>query len=112
MTSGDVAEALAALAAADRAGFRVAVERRPRVVRDADGFLEDVAVADTVLVMLQLLADRRDVGVDLLGVFTSARVRPRRASILFPGSAQHSGPGLWRDAEAPRCLTQGRVRIC
>ena len=60
----DVADALATVAAADRAGYRVAVEAALESFEARSGFLEDVAVADTVLV-LQLLAAARGVAVDL-----------------------------------------------
>ena len=54
----DVAAALAALAAGDGAGYRVAVASVLRSFETRSDFLEDVAVADTVLV-LQRLAARR-----------------------------------------------------
>jgi len=60
----DVADALATLAAADRAGYPLAVESVLESFETRTEFLEDIAVADTVLV-LQLLAGRRDAGVDL-----------------------------------------------
>lgn len=60
----DVAEALAALAAADRAGYRAAVEDVLESFETRAAFLEDVAVADTVLV-LQRLAAQRAAAVDL-----------------------------------------------
>jgi hypothetical protein len=62
----DVADALAALAAADSAGYRAAVESVLESFETRSEFLEDVAVADTVLV-LQLLAARRGAAVDLPG---------------------------------------------
>jgi hypothetical protein len=61
---GDVADALATLAASDRAGYAIAVESVLKSFETRTDFLEDVAVADTVLV-LQLLAERRDAGVEL-----------------------------------------------
>jgi hypothetical protein len=60
----DVADALTTIAAGDRAGYLVAVEEVLDSFERRDEFLEDVPVADTVLV-LQLLAVRRDVDVDL-----------------------------------------------
>jgi hypothetical protein len=60
----DVADALTTVAAADRAGYLLAVEDVLESFETRTEFLEDVAVADTVLV-LQLLAARRDADVDL-----------------------------------------------
>lgn len=60
----DVADAVATVAAADAAGYRVAVEDVLQSFETRTDFLEDVAVADTVLV-LQLLATSRDVSVEL-----------------------------------------------
>ncbi|HVA30898.1 MAG TPA: hypothetical protein VMU58_06480 [Gaiellaceae bacterium] len=60
----DVADALATIAAADRVGYRVAVEKVLESFETRTEFLEDVAVADTVLV-LQLLATARGAAVDL-----------------------------------------------
>jgi hypothetical protein len=60
----DVADALTTIAAGDRAGYLVAVEGVLDSFERRDEFLEDVPVADTVLV-LQILAARRDVDVDL-----------------------------------------------
>jgi hypothetical protein len=60
----DVAEALATVAAADRAGYLVAIEAVLESFETRTDFLEDVAVADTVLV-LQQLAARRELAVDL-----------------------------------------------
>ena len=51
----DVADALATIAAADRAGYALAIEAVLDSFETRTEFLEDVAVADTVLV-LQLLA--------------------------------------------------------
>jgi hypothetical protein len=67
-----VAEALAAIAAEDRAGYLVAVEDVLASFEQRDEFLEDMPVADTVLV-LQALARRRNIAVDL------------PASALLPG---------------------------
>lgn len=59
-----VADALVTIAAADRAGYLLAVEDILESFEQRTEFLEDVAVADTVLV-LQLLAADRDAAVDL-----------------------------------------------
>jgi hypothetical protein len=58
------ADALVTIAAADRAGYLVAAEDVLDSFEKRGDFLEDVPVADTVLV-LQLLAAQRDVAVDL-----------------------------------------------
>ena len=55
----EVADALATVAAADRVGYLIAVEDVLESFETRTEFLEDVAVADTVLV-LQLLATQRD----------------------------------------------------
>src|SRR5438045_3152912 len=60
----DVADALTTIAAGDRAGYLVAVEDVLDSFESRADFLEDVPVADTVLV-LQLLADQRGLAVDL-----------------------------------------------
>jgi hypothetical protein len=60
----DVADALATIAAADRAGYALAIEAVLDSFETRTEFLEDVAVADTVLV-LQLLAAERGVAVEL-----------------------------------------------
>jgi hypothetical protein len=54
----DVAAALAALASADGAGYAAAVAGVLRSFEARDEFLEDVAVADTVLVLQRLAAER------------------------------------------------------
>ena len=59
-----VADALVTVAAADRAGYLLAVEDILESFEQRTEFLEDIRVADTVLV-LQLLARARDVAVDL-----------------------------------------------
>jgi hypothetical protein len=59
-----VADALVTIAAADRAGYLLAIEDILESFEQRTEFLEDVAVADTVLV-LQLLAGARDAAVDL-----------------------------------------------
>ncbi|MFN2628673.1 MAG: hypothetical protein ABR569_08565 [Gaiellaceae bacterium] len=61
-----VADALAAIAGADRAGYRVAVEAVLDSFEQREEYLEDMPVADTVLV-LQALAARRDVAASLPG---------------------------------------------
>ena len=55
---GDVAAALAALAAGDGPAYRVAVESVLRSFETRTDFLEDIAVADTVLVLQRLAAQR------------------------------------------------------
>ena len=60
----DVADAVTMIAAGDRAGYLVAVEDVLASFESRTDFLEDLAVADTVLV-LQRLAAARDMGVDL-----------------------------------------------
>ena len=60
----DVADALAALAAGDRAAYAGAVEAVLESFEQRVDFLEDVRVADTALV-LQALARRRGIKVDL-----------------------------------------------
>ncbi len=59
-----VADALVTVAAADRAGYLLAVEDVLESFEGRIDFLEDVPVADTVLV-LQALARARDAAVDL-----------------------------------------------
>jgi len=59
-----VADALVTLAAADRAGYLLAVEDVLASFEQRDAYLEDVPVADTILV-LQRLAAERDCAVDL-----------------------------------------------
>ena len=59
-----VADALVTIAAADRAGYLLAVEDVLESFEARTDFLEDVPVADTVLV-LQALAAARDAAVDL-----------------------------------------------
>jgi hypothetical protein len=72
-----VADALVTVAAADRAGYLLAIEDILESFERRDGFLEDVRVADTVLV-LQRLARERDCDVEL------------RPSPLLPGRAAPS----------------------
>ena len=59
-----VADALATIAAADPVGYTLAVESVLDSFETRDEYLEDVPVADTVLV-LQALAERRGLGVEL-----------------------------------------------
>ncbi len=59
-----VADAIATIAAEDRIGYLVAIEDVLESFEKRDEYLEDVPVADTVLV-LQALAARRDVAVEL-----------------------------------------------
>jgi hypothetical protein len=60
----DVADALALLAAHDRVGYIEAVEHVLESFETREAYLEDVPVADTVIV-LQALAERRDVAAEL-----------------------------------------------
>jgi hypothetical protein len=60
----DVADALATVAAADRSGYLVAIEDVLESFETRTDFLEDVAVADTVLV-LQLLAAQRELAANI-----------------------------------------------
>jgi hypothetical protein len=59
-----VADAVVTVAAADRAGYMLAVEDILESFEQRAGFLEDVRIADTVLVF-QILAAQRDCAVDL-----------------------------------------------
>ena len=61
---GDVGDALATLAAHDAVGFVEAVESVLESFEARDAYLEDVPVAETVLV-LQALADRRGLAAEL-----------------------------------------------
>jgi tetratricopeptide (TPR) repeat protein len=60
----DVANALATIAAEDRLGYVYAVESVLESFEQRDEYLEDIPVADTVIV-LQALAARRDLAADL-----------------------------------------------
>jgi hypothetical protein len=73
---GDVADALATLAAEDTLGYTYAIESVLESFDTREEYLEDVAVADTVIV-LQALAERRGIAVEL-------------ASPLLPGPASSS----------------------
>jgi hypothetical protein len=60
----DVADSLATLAAGDRLGYAYAVEKVLESFAARDEYLEDIPIADTVLV-LQALAERRDLAAEL-----------------------------------------------
>jgi hypothetical protein len=60
----DVADALAMIAAEDRVGYVYAIESVLESFATRDEYLEDIPVADTVLV-LQALAGRRDLAAEL-----------------------------------------------
>lgn len=60
----EVADALATLAAADRLGYVYAIEGVLESFETREEYLEDIPVADTVMV-LQELAARRDLAADL-----------------------------------------------
>jgi hypothetical protein len=60
----DVADALATLAAEDVLGYAYAVESVLQSFEQRDEYLEDIPVADTVIV-LQAFADRRGIAADL-----------------------------------------------
>jgi hypothetical protein len=60
----EVADALATLAAEDRLGYTYAIESVLESFEQRDEYLEDIPVADTVLV-LQRLADRRGMAAEL-----------------------------------------------
>jgi hypothetical protein len=60
----EVADALAMLAVSDRPGYTLAVESVLESFETRDEYLEDIAVADTVLV-LQALAARRELAPEL-----------------------------------------------
>jgi len=60
----DVADAMAFIAAEDVAGYAVAVESVLESFETRAEYLEDIPVADTVIV-LQALAHRRDIDVEL-----------------------------------------------
>ncbi len=59
-----VADALATIAAEDRPGYDLAIEAVLESFEQRDEYLEDVPVADTVLV-LQALAERRGIAAEL-----------------------------------------------
>ena len=60
----DVGDALATIAAGDRVGYAEAIESVLRSFEARDEYLEDVPIADTVMV-LQTLAAARDVAADI-----------------------------------------------
>ena len=62
---GDVADALAALASSDRSAYTRAVESVLQSFEAREEYLEDIPVADTVLV-LQALAARRELAAELV----------------------------------------------
>ncbi len=68
-----VAEALAAVAAADRERYEAAIHGLLADFESRDDFLEDVPVADTVLV-LQVLAGARGMAVELESLLLPAQV--------------------------------------
>jgi tetratricopeptide (TPR) repeat protein len=59
-----VADAVVTIAATDRAGYLLAIEDILESFEERNDFLEEVRIADTVLV-LQILAAQRDAAVDL-----------------------------------------------
>jgi tetratricopeptide (TPR) repeat protein len=61
---GDVADALATLAAEDTLGYTYAIESVLESFEKRDEYLEDIPVADTVIV-LQALAERRGIAAEL-----------------------------------------------
>ena len=72
---GDVADALATLAAGDRPGYVLAVENVLQSFEQRDEYLEDVPVADTVMV-LQALAEPRGLTTELSSALLPARYSP------------------------------------
>jgi hypothetical protein len=76
-----VADAIVTVAAADRAGYLLAVEDVLESFERRSEFLEDVRVADTVLVF-QLLAAQRDIAVDL----PQSDLLPKSSARLKPGT--------------------------
>jgi hypothetical protein len=76
-----VADAIVTVAAADRAGYLLAVEDVLESFERRSEFLEDVRVADTVLVF-QLLAAQRDIAVDL----PRSDLLPKSGARLKPGT--------------------------
>jgi hypothetical protein len=69
---GDVADALSMIAAADQLGYVDAVESVLESFETRDEYLEDMPVADTVLV-LQALAARRDMAAELASPLLPSR---------------------------------------
>jgi hypothetical protein len=70
---GAVADALATLASSDRPAYVLAVERVLKSFETREEYLEDIAVADTVLV-LQALAARRGLAAELASALLPGRV--------------------------------------
>jgi hypothetical protein len=68
----DVADALATIAAEDPLGYTYAVESVLESFEQRDEYLEDMPVADTVIV-LQALAARRDIAADLASPLLPSR---------------------------------------
>jgi hypothetical protein len=75
---GPVGDALAAIAAEDVAAYTVAIEAVLESFETRDEYLEDVPVADTVMV-LQAVAARRAMAVDLESDVLPARPTRREA---------------------------------
>ncbi len=71
----DVADALATLAAGDRPGYVLAVESVLESFEQRDEYLEDVPIADTVLV-LQALAEPRSLAAELSSPLLPAGYSP------------------------------------
>jgi hypothetical protein len=72
---GDVADALATLAAGDGAGYEAAVGSVLESFERRDEYLEDVPIADTVMV-LQALAEPRGLTIELSSPLLPARYSP------------------------------------
>ena len=70
---GDVADALATLASADRLGYTIAVESVLESFETREAYLEDIPAADTVIV-LQALAGRRDIAAELSSPLLPGRI--------------------------------------
>jgi hypothetical protein len=69
----DVGDALATITATDRVGYVEAVESVLESFETRDEYLEDIPVADTVIV-LQALAAKRDLAADLASALLPSRV--------------------------------------
>jgi hypothetical protein len=69
---GDVADALATLAAEDTLGYTYAIESVLESFDTREEYLEDVPVADTVIV-LQALAERRNIASELASTMLPSR---------------------------------------
>ena len=68
----DVANALATLAAEDTLGYTYAIESVLQSFEERDEYLEDIPVADTVII-LQALAERRSLAADLASPLLPSR---------------------------------------